>query len=120
MGDPDRKVDLEKQQLIELLNYPRMRIVQSMELKQCPHAGFFNDSDEKCLNCHQGMECVWTNHNDELVAVEEKPVSELKQQLLIAVDFIDSSLTPHHLSRLNCECENCVWLRKAQKVLEVN
>ncbi|ACA88410.1 hypothetical protein [Shewanella woodyi] len=111
--------EVDKALLIELLDYPRKRIVQSMELKFCPHAGFFNTSDEQCLNCHQGMECVWMNHNDELVAVEEKSVAELKQQLLIAVDFIDSSLTPHHLSRRNCGCENCVWLRKTQKVLAI-
>jgi len=111
--------ELDKALLIELLDYPRKRIVQSMELKACPHAGFFNTSDEQCLNCHQGMECIWMNHNDELVAVEQKSIKELKQQLLIAVDFIDSSLTPHHLSRRNCECENCVWLRKAQRVLAI-
>lgn len=111
--------ELDKALLIELLEYPRKRIVQSMELKFCPHAGFFNNSDEQCQYCHQGMECIWMNHNDELVAVEEKSVQEIKQQLLIAVDFIDSSLTPHHLSRRNCECENCLWLRKAQKVLAI-
>lgn len=105
--------------LIELLDYPRKRIAQSMELRFCPHAGFFNSRDEQCLTCHQEMECVWMNHNDELVAVEEKSVQEIKQQLLIAVDFIDSSLTPHHLSRRNCECENCVWLRRTQKVLAI-
>lgn len=32
--------ELDKAQLIELLAYPRKRIVQSMELKFCPHAGF--------------------------------------------------------------------------------
>ncbi|GGI67092.1 hypothetical protein GCM10007978_00790 [Shewanella hanedai] len=110
---------VDKALLIELLDYPRKRIVQSMELKFCPHAGFFNSNDDQCLSCHQEMECVWMNHNDELVAVEEKPIQEIKQQLLIAVDFIDSSLSPHHLSRRNCECENCVWLRKAQQVLAI-
>lgn len=110
---------MNKALLIELLDYPRKRIVQSMELRFCPHAGFFNVSDEQCLTCHQGMECVWMNHNDELVAVEEKSMKDIKQQLLIAMDFIDSSLTPHHLSRRNCECENCVWLRRAQKVLAI-
>lgn len=78
----------------------------------------FNDSDEQCLTCHQGMECIWMNQNDELVAVEKKSIAELKQQLLIAVDFIDSSLSPHHLSRRQCQCDNCVWLRKVQEALD--
>ncbi|MBE7215020.1 hypothetical protein MK852_07555 [Shewanella benthica] len=112
--------EMDKAQLIELLEFPRKRILQSMELNSCPHAGFFNTSDEQCLNCHQGMECTWMNHNDELVAVEEKSVKEIKQQLLIAVDFIDSNLTPHHLSRRNCECDNCSWLRKTQKLLAID
>ncbi|MCH1930914.1 hypothetical protein L9G16_12020 [Shewanella sp. A25] len=103
--------------LIELLEFPRKRILQSMEVRHCPHAVFYNKNDEQCLTCHQGMECIWINHNDELVAVEKKSVAELKQQLLIAVDFIDSSLTPHHLSRRQCQCENCLWLRKVQRAL---
>ncbi len=103
--------------LIELLEFPRKRILKSMEVRHCPHAVFYNQSDEQCLTCHQGMECIWINHNDELVAVEQKSVAELRQQLLIAVDFIDSSLTPHHLSRRHCQCENCLWLRRVQEVL---
>jgi hypothetical protein len=110
---------VDKSLLIGLLDYPRKRILQSMELKSCPHAGFINCNDEQCLHCHQEMECAWMNHNDEFVAVEEKSVQYIKQQLLIAVDFIDSSLTPYHLSRRSCECENCVWLRRAQKVLAI-
>ncbi|MDR8525216.1 hypothetical protein [Shewanella fidelis] len=110
---------LDKSQLIELLEYPRRRILQSMELRYCPHAGFYNPTDMKCINCHQGMECTWMNHNDETIAVERKTVEDLKQQLLVAVDFIDSSLTPHHLSRRNCECENCIWLRKVQQALNI-
>ncbi|MCE9679275.1 hypothetical protein LZP69_08815 [Shewanella sp. AS1] len=111
--------EAEKALLISLLEYPRKRIVESMDLKFCPHAGFYNTTDMQCIHCHQGMECVWMNRNDELVAVERKSVKELKQQLLIAVDFIDSTLTPHHLSRRNCECDNCVWLRKVQQVIDL-
>ena len=59
------------------------------------------------------------NHNDETVAVDQKTAEELKQQLLVAVDFIDSSLSPHHLSRRQCECENCTWLKKVQKALDI-
>ena len=112
--------EIDKARLIELLAFPRKRILQSMEMRSCPHAGFYNAKDEQCLNCHQEMECVWMNHNDELVAVEEKSVTEIKQQLLIADDFVDSSLTPYHLSRRDCECDNCTWLKKTQKFLALN
>ncbi|WP_025820809.1 hypothetical protein [Shewanella marina] len=111
MGHPDKAL------LIELMDFPRQKILQGMELAYCPHAGFFNPVDEQCIYCHQGMECVWMNHNDKLVALEQKDYQALKQQLLIALDYIDSSLTPHHLSRRNCECDNCVWMRKVSKVL---
>ncbi|MDB2387293.1 hypothetical protein N9W21_08125 [Shewanella sp.] len=111
--------DLNKAQLIELLKYPRQRILQSMELDRCPHAGFFNHSDMACINCHQGMECTWMNANDETIAVDQKTEAALKQQLLVAVDFIDSSLSPHHLSRHYCECDNCSWLKSVQKALHV-
>lgn len=107
-----------KSQLIELYEFARSRIIKSMDLRQCPHAGFYNSRDDECNFCNQGLECQWMNHNDELVSLEEKSIAQLKQQLLIAVDFIDSNLTPYHLSRRHCECENCLWLRKAQQVLD--
>ncbi|MCC4831612.1 hypothetical protein BCU84_05610 [Shewanella sp. 10N.286.51.B7] len=109
---------INKADLIPLFRFPRQRILQSMEVTHCPHAVFYNASDEQCTTCHQGEECIWMNHNDELVAIEKKSVEELKQQLLIAVDFVDSNLSPHHLSRRNCQCDNCKWLKKVQFVLE--
>lgn len=106
-----------KTQLIELFTFARSRIIQSMALRDCPHSGFFHSVDSQCINCHQGMECVWMNHNDELVSLEAKSVAELEQQLLVAVDFVDAQLSPHHLSRRQCQCENCQWLRKVNQVL---
>lgn len=108
----------EKSQLIELYEFARKRIIKSMDLQGCPHAGFYNSSDENCISCDQNLECVWMNHNDELVSLQDKSVEQLEQQLLIAVDFIDSNLTPYHLSRHHCECENCTWLRQVQKIMD--
>lgn len=108
---------LDRSQLIELYEFARKRIIKSMELRHCPHAGFYNPTDEQCLFCHQDMECLWMNRNDELVDLEQKSVEELRQQLLAAEEFIRASLTPYHLSRRKCQCENCLWLRKAQDVL---
>ncbi|GGB46501.1 hypothetical protein K8B83_05265 [Shewanella inventionis] len=110
--------NIDKAELIQLFTFPRARILQSMEVTHCPHAVFFNHSDEECITCHQGEECLWINHNDEMVALEMKSVDELKQQLLIAVDFIDSNLSPHHMSRRKCQCENCRWLRQVQLTLD--
>ncbi|MCL1141199.1 hypothetical protein [Shewanella gaetbuli] len=110
--------NISKTDLIQLFEFPRKRILQSMEVTHCPHAVFYNHSDEQCITCHQGEECLWMNHNDELVSMEDKSIDDLKQQLLVAVDFVDSSLTPHHLSRRNCQCDNCVWLRKVQQTLQ--
>ena len=112
--------EMDKLLLIELLDYPRKRIGQSMDLISCSHAGFLNTSDKQCLDCHQRMECTWMNHNDELVDVEEKSVKEIKRQLLIAVDVIESGLTLTHLAKKHCECENCVWLGKVRTALSIN
>jgi len=109
--------NINKSELIQLLKFPRQRILQSMEVTHCPHAVFFNRNDEQCMTCHQGEECLWINHNDEMVALELKSIDQLKQQLLIAVDFIDSNLSPHHMSRRMCQCDNCCWLRQVQMTL---
>ncbi|MCH1920031.1 hypothetical protein L9G15_11365 [Shewanella sp. A3A] len=111
MPEPD------KHELITLFEYARPRIIKSMELRHCPHSGFYNAVDERCTFCHQGMECLWMNRNDDLVALEQKSVAELRQQLLMAVEFVDASLTPHHLSRRQCQCDNCQWLKQVEKAL---
>lgn len=110
-------VKVEKSDLIQLFKFPRQRILQTMEVTHCPHAVFYNRSDEQCITCHQGEECLWINHNDEMVAMEKKSMEDLKQQLLVAVDFVDSLLTPQHLSRRNCQCDNCTWLKEVNQTL---
>ena len=111
-------IDHDKAQLIALYEFARKRIIQSMDLRLCPHAGFYNRNDDQCTLCEQNLECVWMNGNDNLVSLKDKSIEQLKQQLLIAVDFIDANLTPYHLSRRHCECENCTWLREVQNALK--
>jgi hypothetical protein len=108
---------LEYKDLLPLFDFPRRRILQSMDVYHCPHAVFYNQRDERCITCHQGEECLWMNRNDALISLERKPINELKQQLLIAVDYIDANLTPHHLSRRDCDCDNCNWRNRVQQAL---
>ncbi|BDY03327.1 MULTISPECIES: hypothetical protein [Ferrimonas] len=104
-------------ELVELLNYPRNKMRDNMDVRFCPHAVFYNPVDERCIYCHQGMECKWLNHNDELVAVERKSMKEFRRELTLACDYVEAQLTPAHLSRRACSCDNCKWLERVRVVL---
>ncbi|GLS82401.1 hypothetical protein [Paraferrimonas haliotis] len=106
-----------KSELIKLLDFPRQKMTASMELHQCAHNGFFDETDIRCRTCYQGGECTWVNHNDKLVALEDKTLSDLTAQIVLAMDFIDATLEPEHEYQLKCQCDNCSWLTQANNAL---
>lgn len=108
----------DKAQLADLLAYPRRKMRDNMDVRFCPHAVFYNPVDERCIYCHQDMECKWLNRNDELVSPEEKSIEALRRELVKAMDYVEAQLTAAHLNRRSCGCDNCVWLNQVRRLLE--
>lgn len=107
------------QQIAELMAYPRSKMRDNMDVRFCPHATFYNPVDEQCTYCHQGMECKWLNHNDELISIENKSEEDIRRELTKAMDYVEAQLTASHLNRRACHCDNCVWLGKVRKLLGI-
>ncbi|SHI24991.1 hypothetical protein [Ferrimonas marina] len=111
--------EVSREELAELLAYPRRKMRDNMDVRFCPHAAFYNPVDERCIYCHQDMECKWLNHNDELVSIEDKSDEDIKRELTKAMDYVEAQLTAAHLNRRACTCDNCNWLNRVRKVLAV-
>lgn len=110
-------MDMLKQQIIELLEFPAFKMRGQLQLDDCPHAGYFNDRDEQCIDCFQGVECLFVGNTESVSGCQRKAIIRLVAQLKIGIDYIDVNLQPSHRSRRRCYCENCSWLERANKEL---
>ncbi|WP_298443573.1 hypothetical protein [uncultured Ferrimonas sp.] len=110
---------LERGELAELLAYPRRKMRDNMDVRFCKHAVFYNPVDEDCTYCHQGMECKWLNHNDELISLDKKADDDIRRELTKAMDYVEAQLTAAHLNRRACSCDNCTWLGRVRVLLGI-
>ncbi len=107
-----------RQQVIQMLAYPRAVVRNELkpELWDCPHNGFFDEEDQRCVLCDNQPECQWLYSNDEFAALGQRNMEGLAEGLQFAVRYI-SALAAYlgHMSH-TCQCEMCVWLRDAQRI----
>ncbi len=111
---------LNRQALIALMAYPRRKMREHIDARQCAHALFYNPSAFDCITCEQDIECQWINRNDELTALEHKSDEVLQKALSQAVHFVEAQLTAAHLNRRACRCDNCLWLQQARILLQLS
>ncbi|MFI3245489.1 MAG: hypothetical protein R3Y10_03215 [Ferrimonas sp.] len=111
---------LDRHALIALMAYPRRKMREHIDGRQCAHALFYNPSAFDCITCEQDMECQWINRNDELTALEHKSDEALLKALTQALHFVEAQLTAAHLNRRACRCDNCLWLQQARALLQLS
>ena len=107
-----------KAEIIALLDYPMMKMQNHLQLEECPHAGYFDHNDLRCVDCFQGEECLWVQHSDSSSSCQKKSLTALIKLLQTAIDFIDFKLVPAHRSRRCCHCDNCSWLARANALMD--
>ena len=107
-----------KTEIIKMLKFPRKIIRGSVPLETCEHAGNFSSSAPDCRICETRLECEWLYHNDESVALAEKPLDALVEAFGLAVLYVDACVTRAGHNARVCHCEACDWLRRAQRLLE--
>jgi hypothetical protein len=105
-----------KTTIIEMLEFPRQVIRGHIEFETCGHAGNFSSSDPACLVCETRMECEWLYHNDEFVALTEKPLDAVVDAFGLALLYVDACLTRAEHDVGSCRCEACDWLRRARQI----
>lgn len=104
--------------IISALEFARHLIHSQIDLHDCPHNGFYDKSDIRCLDCEFEAECEWLVSNDEFAALGEHSLSRLTDALEFASSYVDAQVTrlEHDMDR--CSCDSCVWLRGGRKLLE--
>lgn len=106
-----------RRQIIEAITYPRMLLLDSLNIDECPQNLYFNSSDPQCLGCDKGEECSWLNRNDEFSALAMKPMGDLISVLHFCINFVETRCSgdQHNVGR--CACEPCTWVRKARRLV---
>ena len=107
-----------RDQIIELLDFPRRLARDNMELQHCPHAGNYLEGDPRCQACHSFLECEWLYHSDEFSALGERPLAEVVEALNVACMYVDAQVTLSGHQRDRCACDSCRWVQRASVLLE--
>jgi len=103
--------------IIELLAYPRLYAVESIDPGQCPRQGRFEPADERCRLCELGAECEWLESGEPFVDLAVRSQEQMLDTLRFALDYVEAN---NHRSRrrlASCVCESCEWLRQAGQLL---
>lgn len=107
-----------RQSLIEALAYPRELVRNNMELDECPHSGFYDHEDGRCLTCSQQPDCEWLYNTEEFAALGQKPTNEILAALEIASDYVAAQTTYWEHDSWRCGCTSCTWLRDTLRLLD--
>jgi len=107
-----------KYEIIDMLEFPRQVVRGHVPLETCGHAGNFSSSAPGCQICETRLECEWLYHNDESVALAEKPFDAVVEALGLAVLYVDACVTRAGHKARGCRCEACDWLKGARDLHE--
>lgn len=105
-----------RRRLIEALTYPRLFVLEKMDLDDCPRDGRFDAGCEKCRKCDLGQECHWLSCLNQFDELANKPIHTIHASLLYSINLIESyNRQPEHDAD-SCTCESCTWMREAQQL----
>jgi hypothetical protein len=107
-----------RKQLIEALAYPRTLIDSGLQLENCPHNGRYDKQDLRCHECDSRPECEWLVHNDEFVALKNKPEDQLLAALEFALLHMSAFVASAGHDNRSCRCESCQWIRDSQDLYD--
>jgi hypothetical protein len=103
-----------RRKLIEALTYPRLYVLETMSLEECPQDGRFDSSCERCRSCDMGQECHWLSCLNNFDDLANKPIHTLHASLLYSINMIQASNEQMQHVTEGCTCESCMWLHDAE------
>ncbi|MFQ5982338.1 MAG: hypothetical protein ACE5KS_03075 [Woeseiaceae bacterium] len=103
-----------RRQILGVLAYPRQVAMANVDLSVCPHSGFYNSMDPRCIQCAKNYECEWLNSTDEFNDLAEKPMEFLYRALAFGIDYVDAHSVRARHDIESCDCDSCEWVRDAR------
>ena len=105
-----------RRQLIEALTYPRLFVLENIELQDCPHDGVFDSTCEHCHSCGLEQECHWMRCLNDFSDFAGKPTHTLHASLLYSIKLIEKRTEHLQHNSMACVCESCTWTRSARRL----
>ena len=105
-----------RRQLLEALTYPRLFVLDSIELEDCPHESLFDSSCDRCHDCDLRQECHWLSCLNSFADFASKPTYTMNASLLYSINLIETRNTEAQQHTEACTCEPCTWIRNAQQL----
>lgn len=106
---------MQRNAIIELLNYPRRFVTGQLTSTDCGHGWNYSDAHEDCRDCWHSLACDWLQHNDECIDWHSRSLDELLAALETALGQVDSHLHLNGHDRRSCRCDTCNWFRRAHR-----
>lgn len=103
-----------RRKLIEALTYPRLFVIDEIDLMDCPYNSSFDASWERCRNCGVGQECHWLSCLNDFADLSNKPIHTLHASLRYSLKLIEAHIQNMQHEISYCDCEPCSWARDAQ------
>jgi hypothetical protein len=106
-----------KQEILEMLEFPRGLARGNLPLEECRHDGNFAPHDPRCRECLARLECEWLFHNDEFSSLQHQPLEALVEALKVASGYVESRAVLSRHNPQTCKCSACAWTRNADRIL---
>ncbi|MCW9025410.1 MAG: hypothetical protein OQK73_12125 [Gammaproteobacteria bacterium] len=104
-----------REKIHQALTFSQEFVGHLIDVNNCPHHGYFTESDVSCIECEKSLECEWLNQDIHFTS-PYRPLPELVGKLQGAICHIDSHLSSHGHDLPVCNCEACQWLRHAENL----
>lgn len=107
-----------RRQLLEALTYPRLFVLDRIDLEDCPHESLFDSSCDRCHNCGLQQECHWLSCLNNFADFANKSTYTMNASLLYSINLVESRNKQTELHSEACTCEPCTWTRHAKQLAE--
>jgi hypothetical protein len=107
-----------RRQLLEALTYPRLFVLDRINLEDCPHESLFDASCDRCHNCDLQQECHWLSCLNSFSDFANRSTYTMNASLLYSINLVETRSKQTHLLSEACTCEPCTWTRYARQLAQ--
>ena len=107
-----------RRQMVEALAYPRLRVLQIIEQRDCPQDGLFEPTSSHCQECDLNRECHWVRRLHEFSNFDDKPAHTINASLRYGIKVVESLHPEPKQEASECTCEACSWVRDTRRLVE--
>jgi len=105
-----------RRKLLEALTYPRLFVLDSIDLEDCPHENLFDSSCDHCHNCDLQQECHWLSCLNNFADFANKPTHTMNASLVYGLNLVEKRIKQTLRHPEPCTCEPCTWIRDARQL----